>query len=91
MTTKSYKPVTRETSAFVRDKGLRPVLVTITGGVLELRCKGLRSREVLDIGAAYRIAVQQRVVQEKREKKAEREARRKAGFVAQLVTRKARS
>ncbi|MGC4075444.1 MAG: hypothetical protein QM702_00100 [Rubrivivax sp.] len=87
MTTKSYRPVTRETSAFVRDRGLRPVLVTITGGVLELRCKGLRSREVIDIGYVYRLAVQQRVAQEKRERKAEREAKRKAGIVANIVRR----
>ncbi len=89
MTTKSYRAVTRETSSFVRDKGLRPVIVTISGGILELRCKGLRTREVIDVGAVYRLAVQQRVAQERREKKAERDARRKAGVVARLVTRRA--
>ncbi len=31
MTTKSLRPVTRETSAFVRDKGLRAVIITVVG------------------------------------------------------------
>lgn len=45
MATKSLRPVTRETSAWVRDKGMRPLIVTVVGGVLELRAKGLRSTE----------------------------------------------
>lgn len=87
MTTKSYKPVTRETSAFVRDRGYRPVIATISGGVLELRCKGLRSREIIDIGWCYRKAVEQRVAREKAEKRVARAAQRGQSVVA-LVSRK---
>ena len=36
MVTKSLRPVTRETSAVVRDKGPRAVIVTVVGGVIEL-------------------------------------------------------
>ncbi len=69
MTTDSTRsPVTRETSAFVRDKGMRPVLATLSGGVLILRAKGLRSRETLDIGWCYQQAVKQRVNQERAER-----------------------
>lgn len=70
MTTKSNRPVTRESSALVRDKGVRPVLVTITGGILVLRAKGLRRSEYLDIGFCYQAAVKQRVQREKAEKAA---------------------
>jgi hypothetical protein len=65
-------PVTRETSAYVRDKGMRAVIVTITGGTLILRAKGLRSREILDLGWCYRQAVQQRVSHERAEKRTAR-------------------
>jgi len=34
MVTKSLRPVTRETSAVVRDKGPRAVIVTVVGGVI---------------------------------------------------------
>lgn len=72
MTTRSDKPVTRETSAYVRDKGFRPVIATLTGGMLVVRAKGLRSRETLDIAWCYQQAVKQRVAQERAEKKAMR-------------------
>ncbi len=71
-------PVTRETCAYVRDKGLRAVLVTITGGLIELRAKGLRTRECVDISSIYYAAVKQRVARERAEKKAARKARRSA-------------
>ena len=77
MTTKSTKPVTRETSAFVRERGFRPLIVTITGGVLLLRPKGLRSEEMLDIGNCYFLAVKQRVARERAEKKANRKGAKK--------------
>lgn len=70
MTTRSTKPVTRESSAYVRDKGLRPVIVTIQGGLIELRAKGLRSREVLDLAWCYQFAVKARVARERAERKA---------------------
>lgn len=61
MTTKSTRPVRRETSAFVRDRGLRPVIVTVVGSVIELRAKGLRTTETIDVAWCYRAAVMQRV------------------------------
>ncbi len=76
MTTRSIKPVTRETSAFARSKGLRPIIATIHGSVLLLRPKGLRGEEVLDLGAAWSLAVKQRVARELAEKRAARKARR---------------
>lgn len=72
MTTKSIKPVTRESSAFVRERGMRPLIVTIVDSLLLLRPKGLRSEEVLDLGAAYSMAVKQRVARERAEKKAKK-------------------
>jgi hypothetical protein len=76
MTTKSVRPVTRETSAFTRDRGVRAIIVTIEHGLIELRAKGLRSREVVDIGWLYQHAVKSRVFRERAEKKAARKARR---------------
>ena len=61
MVTKSLRPVTRETSAVVRDKGPRAVIVTVVGGVIELRAKGLRSIETLDVAWGYTAAVRQRL------------------------------
>ena len=75
--TPSSKPVTRESSAYVRDRGMRPVIVTITGSLIELRAKGLRSRETLDVASLYTMAVRQRVIREKAEKRAARKAKRK--------------
>jgi hypothetical protein len=69
MPTKSTRPVTRESSAFVRDKGLRPVIVTITGSVIELRAKGLRRFEYLDLAFCYEQAIKQRVARERTERK----------------------
>lgn len=78
MTTSSTtSPVTRVTSAYIRDRGLREVIVTITGGILELRAKGLRQREVLDVSSLYYQAVKQRVARERAEKIAARKARSK--------------
>jgi hypothetical protein len=70
-------PVTRETNAYVRDKGLRPLIVTISGGTLLLRPKGMRNREVLDIAWCYDKALKQRVNQERAEKRAARKGVRR--------------
>jgi hypothetical protein len=78
MTTKSLNPTTRETSAFVRERGMRPLMATLHGSLLLLRPKGLRSLEVLDLGAAWSLAVKQRVNREQAEKRAARKARRAA-------------
>jgi hypothetical protein len=77
MTTKSVRPVTRETSAFTRDRGFRAIIVTIEHGVIELRAKGLRSREVVDAGWLYEYAVKARVFSERQAKKAARKGGRK--------------
>lgn len=76
MATKSTRPVTRESTAYVRDRGLRPLIVTITGSILELRAKGLRSREVVDLSSCYSRAVKERVAHEKAARKAARKAKK---------------
>jgi len=70
MTTLSTNPVTRETNAYVRDRGVRPIIATISGSVLTLRAKGLRTRETLDFAHLYELAVKQRVIAERAEKRA---------------------
>lgn len=67
--TPSTKPVTRLSSAYVRDKGLRPIVATLHGSVLILRAKGLRREETLDLAACYDLAVKQRVAREKADKR----------------------
>jgi hypothetical protein len=76
MTTSSIKPVTRETSAYVRDKGMRLVIATIHHGMLILRPKGLRKEETLDIAGLYDMAVRARVMRERAEKRKARKTRR---------------
>jgi hypothetical protein len=67
--TPSTKPVTRLSSAWVRDKGLRPIVATLHGSLLLLRAKGLRREETLDLAACYDMAVKQRIAREKTEKR----------------------
>jgi hypothetical protein len=74
--TPSTKPVTRLSSAYARDRGMRPIAVTITGSLIELRLKGLRSVETLDVATLYYQAVKARVNRERAEKKAARKSRR---------------
>jgi hypothetical protein len=74
--TPSTKPVTRITLAFFRDKGLRPIIVTIHGSILELRCKGLRSRETVDISAVYGMAVRSRLLKEKADRRKAKRAKK---------------
>jgi hypothetical protein len=75
MTTLSTKPTTRETSAYVRDRGMRALIITVHGSLIELRAKGLRQRETLDIASLYSYAVKGRIAREKAEKRAARKAR----------------
>lgn len=78
MTTNSAtSPVTRETPAYSRDRGLRAVVVTIRGGLIELRLKGLKSREAVDIASIYERAVKERVFAERLAKKKARAGSRK--------------
>jgi len=74
--TPSTKPVTRLTSAYVRDQGLRAVVVTITGSLIELRAKGRRQVEVVDVVSLYYQTVKNRVNAERRIKKADKAKRR---------------
>jgi hypothetical protein len=77
MATKSTKPVTRESSAFVRERGFRPLMVTIHGSLLLLRPKGMRSEEALDLAAAWSLAVKQRVAREQASRRAARKTERR--------------
>lgn len=74
MTTPSTRPVTRETTAVVREKGARAVIATLVGGVIQLRPKGLRTSETLDLGWCWQQAVKQRVAAERAERWANRPA-----------------
>lgn len=74
MATKSIRPTTRESSAYVRERGMRPLVVTITGSVLLIRPKGLRKEEVVSIEACWAMGVKQRVWRERQERKAARKA-----------------
>jgi hypothetical protein len=74
--TPANKPVTRLSTAYVRERGMRPLVATLHGSLLILRAKGLRSAETLDLASLYFMAVRQRVIRERAEKKAARKARR---------------
>jgi hypothetical protein len=60
------------TSAYVRDRGMRPVAVTITGSVIELRLKGCRAVEVVDVATLWYQSIKARVISEQKAKKAAR-------------------
>lgn len=75
MTTRSTKPTTRETSAYVRELGIRPLIITVFGAVIELRPKGLRGREVGDVASIWRHLVRERVARERHEEQAIRRRR----------------
>lgn len=75
--TPSTKPVTRLTSAYARDRGMRQVVATITGSLIELRLKGLRSVETVDVSTLYYQAVRARVIRDRLAKKAARKGARK--------------
>lgn len=70
--TPSTKPVTRLSSAWVRDRGMRQVVVTITGSLIELRLKGCRQVETVDVGSLWHSAIKARVLRDKLAKKAAR-------------------
>lgn len=75
--TPSTKPVTRLTSAYVRDRGMRQVVATITGSLIELRLKGLRSVETVDVATLYHQAVKERCFRDRLAKKAARKGARR--------------
>ena len=74
--TPSTRPVTRMTGAYVRERGLRPIAVTITGSLIELRAKGLRTIETVDVASLWYQAVKARVLREKALKRAAKKARK---------------
>jgi hypothetical protein len=74
--TPSTKPVTRLTSAYVRDRGMRQVVVTVTGSLLELRLKGCRQVETVDIGSLWYSAIKARVLHTAAVKRALKKGRR---------------
>lgn len=75
--TPSTKPTTRETTAYVRDAGrMRAVVATITGGCIELRLKGTRQRETVELSGLWHQAVKARVWLERLEKKKAKAGRR---------------
>ena len=76
--TPSTKPVTRITHAFVRDRGLRQVIVTIHGETLLFRLKGTRRVETLDVNGAFNYALRSRIALE-RSMKAKARAPKKGG------------
>jgi len=60
----------------VRDLGARQIIVTLRDGLVELRAKGLRRTEVVDVASLYTRAVKERVIFERSQKKAARKARK---------------
>lgn len=85
----STKPVTRLSSAYVRERGMRPIVVTITGSLIEVRAKGLRSVETVEVATLWHQAVKARVMREQAEKKAARKARNSAKVVSLPKSRRA--
>lgn len=77
MATKAIRPVTRESFALVRERGLRPLLATIDHSTLVLRPKGLRREEFIDLAACYSMAVKMRIARERAERRAARKAKGK--------------
>jgi len=69
-----HKPVTRRSNASYR--GRRIVISLLPGDVLEFREERTRQRYLLAIHSAYIYAVQLAVERRKREKAAERKAKR---------------
>ena len=75
--TPSTRPVTRLSSAYVRDRGMRQVVVTITGSLIELRLKGCRATETVDIASLWYQSVKARVIRDRNAKKAAKKGGRK--------------
>lgn len=67
--TPSTKPVRRLTPVYVRERGLRPLVITVVGSIIILRAKGCRREETLPIEAAYHLAVKSRVLRQRAEKR----------------------
>lgn len=78
MTTRANKPVSRLTTASIRDGGKRREIVVIIypNGLLGLRPKGTRREEQVLIEAVWYRAVKDRVASEQAAKRALRGTRR---------------
>ena len=67
---KAARPVTKRTEAVTPRPRSRRIVVTVyPAGMLGLRPERCRREELLDIGAAYCIAVKTRVLAERKRKK----------------------
>jgi hypothetical protein len=53
------------------------LIVTITGSIVEVRAKGLRQVETMDVAAIYAFAVRSRVAKERAEKKLAKKVKKK--------------
>lgn len=80
MTSLKKKIVRRSEESLIRDAGkLRAAVVTLyPSGVIGIRPEKTRREELIPITAVWYAAVERRVAQERREKAAEKAARRKA-------------
>lgn len=64
---KRTHPARTVSSSTVRDRGVRPIVVTLyPSGVIGLRPKGLRTEEQLDAGTLWEMAVVRRVARDAR-------------------------
>jgi hypothetical protein len=75
--TPSTRPTTRLSSAYIFDRGTRPLVITVHGSLIELRAKGLRTTETLDIASMYHFAIKARIARDRDAKKAARKAKAK--------------
>lgn len=73
--TPSTKPVTRRSSAYFRDRGMRPIIVTVTGSLIELRLQGLRTTETVDVASLYGMAIKARLAAERAAKRTARKGK----------------
>lgn len=76
--TPSTKPVTRLSSAFVRDRGFKQVVVTVLGDMIHVRTKGARTTYSMPISAVYGWAVRAHLAAVKAEKLKARKTKRGA-------------
>lgn len=81
MASKLNKPVRRETSEYVRDKGLRPLVVILyPAGHIGLRAKGCRSEIHVPLMAVYSLGMKMQVAARRAEKEAKKKAKQKKGY-----------
>ena len=74
------KPVTRKSSAMIRDQGkIRELVITVyPNDTIGIRPLGTRREEVVTLAAVYSLGVKQRLVSELKEKIKRKKGRLKA-------------